>query len=478
MPIPNISILSGNDKDLIHERSLDLLQEVGIKFNSKRAVTLLAEAGCHADWDSLAIKFPREFIEKALTTLPAKILLAGKDPNKDVFCGNGSLVFCSPGGETMIRDIETRERRPANTEDLLTCLRVVESMPEIHEWCPMVIPMELPPRLRALKTCQLSLCESSKHMLGSPETREELPYFLEMIDAVVGHRNRLKKRPIFSAIASPVSPLQNSGVAVDNLLDMVEFTPPIFMQFLPLSGATAPITLAGTVVQANAEFLGNMALYQTATSGWPIIWAAAVGSIDMRTGVYVGGPETMLTTLSLIEMAKHYHVPVNTFGSSAAETQTIGYRTGMESMFGLLVSALAQADHMWWPADMDRLNTCDLPLTVMSTEAVRQIERMRKGFAFDETYMLFDTIKKMAFEADYLGDPSTKKFFREEHLQPELFPRVAYEEWSAAGKPTDESIAIARLKDMLSSYEPVLVDETIRHELESIYMSAEKKTLS
>jgi trimethylamine--corrinoid protein Co-methyltransferase len=338
----------------------------------------------------------------------------------------------------------------------------------------MLLPMELPPMLRAIKTGQLSLLKTTKHIMGSPESREELPFFLEMLEAAGGGRAQLKKRPILSAIINPVSPLQNSGALVDNLMDMIDYTPPVFMQFLPLAGATAPITLAGTILQANAEFLGNMALYQLASPGWPIIWASACGSLDMRTGVYVGGPEAMLMGLALIEMGKYYNVPVNTFGTSSAETHSMTYRTGMEAMFGVLNSALSQVDNMWWPADIDRFNTQDLAVTMMGCEPVRQILRMRRGFSMDYEHMLADVIMKMGFEAEYMGDPSTKKFFREEHLLSDIFPRTTYDEWHGAGEPTEESVALARAKKILASHEPVQVDPGLEKELERIYAAAEK----
>ncbi len=474
MPKPKLTLLSQEEKERIHGQSLEILQKVGVKFSSEKAIKILEEAGCEVDKDNLSAKFPPHLIEKALETLPSKFLLAAMDPEKDIMCGNGELYFTSVGGPTMIRDPETGERRPSNTEDVIMCARLVEAMDEIAEWCPMLLPMELPPMLRAIKTGQISLLNTNKHMMGSPESREELPFFREIYQVAAGGVDNLKARPLFSAIINPVSPLQNSGALVDNLMDMIDFTPPIFMQFLPLSGATAPITAAGTVLQANAEFLGNMALYQLASPGWPIIWASACGSLDMRTGVYVGGPEAMLMGLALIEMGKFYNVPVNTFGTSSAETQVMTYRTGMESMFGLLNSVMSQVDNLWWPADIDRFNTQDLAVTIMGCESVRQVLRMRKGFDLDDEHMLTETIIKMGVEAEYMGDPSTKKFFREEYLLPDLFPRITHDDWHAQGEPTEESIALARLKGILDKHEPIQVDHEFEKELDRIYAAAEK----
>ena len=88
--------------------------------------------------------------------------------------------------------------------------------------------------------------------------------------------------------------------------------------------------------------------------------------------------------------------------------------------------------------------------------------------------MLKDTIMSMGFEAEYMGDPSTKKYFREEHLLPDLFPRITHDDWHAAGEPTEESIAMARVKEILAKYKPIEVDPKLEKELDRIYAAAEK----
>ncbi len=471
---PRLTMLSQEDKERIHGQSLDLLQRVGMKYNSKRAVKIMEEAGCEVDWDGLSAKIPASVIEKAIESLPSKFLLAAMDPEKDITCGDGSLYYTSSGGPTLYRDLETRERRPSTTEDLIHCIWLTEAMDDVDEWCPMVLPMELPPPMRALKVCRNTLLHCTKHVMGSPETSEDLPYFLEMMDVVAGDRSSMKERPLFSPIIHPLRPLQNAGTLIDNLLDMVDFHPPIFMQFLPLAGATSPVTLAGTVVQQNAEFLGNMTLYQTVLPGWPIIWAMACGSLDMRTGAYVGGPEAMLMGLPLIEMGKFYGLPTNTFGASSSDTHAPDFRTGVDTMFGLLNSALTGVDNMWWPADLDFLNTIDLAQTLLSAEPVRQVDRVLKGFALDDEHVMLETIVKMGFEGNYLTDPSTKKYFRKEHRVPDLLPRISYEDWHAGGEKRDEDIALAMVKEILAKHEPKPVAPEVVKELDRIYEAAEK----
>jgi trimethylamine--corrinoid protein Co-methyltransferase len=474
MPFPKITLLSQEEKEQIHEKSLDLLQKVGIQFNSKKALSILADAGCEVDLENLSAKFPPHLVEKALETLPSKFLLAARDPEKDFIMGDGGLYFTAPGVCPWITDLDTGERRLATLDDMVQSAHLAEAIDEIDQFVPLVLPSDVPPMMRNLRAYQVTLLHTTKNFFGGAGRLEFVPFFLECIDAVLGDRSHLLQRPIFSAVINPSSPLTNGSMLVDGLLQFAPYKPPIFLQFLPLAGATAPVTLAGTVLEENTAFLGNMTLYQIVQPGWPTIWAAAAGVMDMRSGRYVGGPEALLITLALDEMAKFYNVPVNNFASSSSEAFSIGFQNGLEMTMGLVTQMLAGVDNFWWPSDMDGFNLMDLADVVLGREVIRQVKRLREGFTLDDEHFLLDVIKGMGFKGEYLGDPSTKKYFRQEHLLPDLFPRESYEAWEARGQ-SEREVAVARVKHILATHEPVQVHADVKKELERIMAAAEKQ---
>jgi trimethylamine--corrinoid protein Co-methyltransferase len=472
MPSPRLGFLNSTEINNIHQKSLEILSDVGIKFRSKSALQILEGGGCSVDWDERSAKIPAEVVNKALGTLPGEFLLAARNPEKDILCGGGDLYFTAAAQSTTFRDLETRQRRPSTSQDLIQCARLIDSLDTVQEFASMVVPNDVPPDLQGLRALQISLTHTSKHFLGGGQLKV-IPYVLEMMDAVLGDRKRLSERPLFSVVINPVSPLQNAEELVEATLSWSPYQIPIFLQFLPLAGATSPVTLAGTVLQANAEFLGNITLYQLAEPGWPILWAASAGTMDMTSGRWGMGPEGALMTLALIDMAKHYKVPVNAMGTSSGDAKAIGFQSGMDTVFNSLLPILAGVDNLWGPADFDGATLVDLPYILLAAEALRQIGRLIEGINLDQERFLFDVIEKMGYQGEYLGDPSTKKFFREEHLLPDLFPRESYEAWEARGQ-SEEEIAIERVKEILSTHEPEpLPDEVIR-EIDRIYASAEE----
>jgi trimethylamine--corrinoid protein Co-methyltransferase len=476
MANPKITLLSHDEKKRIHENSLDVLQKVGIQFNSKKAIDILADAGCEVDSEKLSARFPPHLVEQALETLPSSFLLAARDPDKDVIAGDGGLYFTAPGQCPYAIDLETGERRLATLDDLIQSAHLCEAIGEIHQWVPCFLPGDVAPRMRQLRALQVTLLYTSKNFLGGSERLEFVPFFFECIDAVLGHRSKLLERPIYSPVINPSSPLTNGGTLVDVMLEFAPYKLPIFLQFLPLAGATAPITLAGTVLQENVAFLGNMTFYQIVQPGWPLIWAAAAGAMDMHSGRYVGGPEAILMTLALDEMAEFYGVPVNNFGSSSSESFGIGFQNGLEMAMGMVTQILIGVDNFWWPSDLDGFNIMDLADIVLGREVVRQVERLKRGITLDDEHFLIDVIGAMKFQGEYLGNPSTKKYFREEHLLPELFPRESFEAWEAKGL-SEREIAVARAKEILTSHEPVQVEKEVQMELDRIMAAAEKELL-
>ena len=85
--------LTDDEKDLIHEQTLRVLEQAGIAYNLPEAIDLLAAAGAQVDRQTLRARVPRELVAAALQTVPRRVLLAARDPRRDVVLGDGSLTY-------------------------------------------------------------------------------------------------------------------------------------------------------------------------------------------------------------------------------------------------------------------------------------------------------------------------------------------------------------------------------------------------
>jgi trimethylamine--corrinoid protein Co-methyltransferase len=406
-----------------------------------------------------------------LETAPDRFSLSALNPDRDLEYGSGRLICVSSACPVYYRDLKTRERRASTSDDFIQSATLIDALDEVDEWCPMVVPGDVHPRLRTLRMFQLSFTHTSKHLLKAVLSWE-LPFVLEMMDAILGDRNKLRERPIWSYTYDDIAPLQKDGGHIDAGLALCEYDVPITTFQMIVSGATTPVTLSGSLLLMTANFLGSVVLYQLKRPGIPIVWGGAPTTLDMRAGLAALEIESAIMSVAHVEMAKFYGVPTLAFGSYTG-AKTISYQAGMDTVFGTALPALAGADAIYGPASQDTNNLTDLPAVLAGLEVWRQVRRLLEGMKVDEERLMFDTVAKMRFRADYLADPSTKKYFRQEHLLPELFPRESYDAWKSRGQ-TEEEKALAKVKEILRTHRPEPLPREVERELERIMKAAEK----
>ncbi len=470
MPI-SLSVLTQAEREDLYGRALDLLERVGIRFGSAKAIAVLADAGCTVDRDALSAKIPRGVVEKALKTAPSRFLLAGRDPKRDIDCGGGRTYVTAPGQAPWIRDLATRERRAATQDDFIACARLVNGIEEFDQWDYMLVPGDVPAQMMDLRCLQLSLAYSQKPILGWVGDPEAVPFALEMVEAVAGGRAAFRQRPLFSAYISPISPLDNDGPRVDALLAWASYRPPIHMLFIPLPGLTAPITLAGTILQETAAFLGNLSLYQLVEPGWPVIWGCAAGSVDMRSMLACQGPEKDLISVALVEMAKFFEVPCSGLGLTT-DAKDFGFQAGMDAASSGALLQLAGADGIWG-GSMDSSHLVDPAYLVLVAEAVRRIRRQSQGVTFDDEHLLADVIEEAMAGGQFMDHSSTALHYRTEHLTRDSLTAKSYDAWASDGV-SDEDWAVAEACRILDEHQADAPDPALAAELERIATAATK----
>ena len=106
-----LKILKQNEIEEIHQRALDVLQQVGCFMDHEEALALFEKHGAVVDQSTRIVKIPRNMVEEALRLSPSSILLAARDPEKDIHA-EGDRVYFGPGTLPIkVRDLETGQIR-------------------------------------------------------------------------------------------------------------------------------------------------------------------------------------------------------------------------------------------------------------------------------------------------------------------------------------------------------------------------------
>ncbi len=428
---PTLSILDRDAIQQIHDAALALLQDVGVKFGSEPAEALLQEAGQTLDSSTGAVRFSPDVVVDCLAKLPSQMHLAGRDETRDITLGTGRVHICSDGMGTFILDPESGQRRPSTLADLIAATRLSDALESLDLFWPPIVPSDVPDSVRTLVEAASGFMYTTLHNQHEIKHPDQVEPLFEMLDAILGDRRRHAERPIFSVTCCPVSPLQHEPEMTTACMELARNHVPISVLPMPLAGATAPVTIAGTLVMTWAEFLSGMALYQLVRPGAPVMLGIGSTILDMHTGLYsAGAPELSLINIALTQMAKQMGVPVLAQGI-VSDAKAPGTQAAMEKAVNGLAACLAGADVVNGLGLLDSHQLMSFEQLVIDDEMARLVRRVAGGFEVDKERIMADLVGEVGIGGHFLGQRRTLEYLKKgEHFQPKLSFRGSYGSWS------------------------------------------------
>jgi len=457
MTRPQIRLLSDEERAVLHEQTLTVLEEVGVAYNTPEAMDVLEGTGAILDRDRLTARLPRELVGRCLETVPRKLLLAARDSANDVWLGDGSLSFTSDGTATFVVDDETGERREGSAEDQRTLNRLFDALPNVDYIWPTISARDLDPVAADLEIQAIAWRSCAKHVQDEIRTPELVPPMLDMMAAVGGATPA--ERPVYSQINCTIAPLGHDTDMTEASIAMARAGVPIAIMPMPLMGTTAPITVAGVTVQCMAELLSAVVLFQLAAPGCPLIASPEPASADLRTGLYVcGSPEAGAATLACIEMSKqHYGLPTQG-GGTGGDAKAPDFQDGIEG--GGVLDVLVGADSLVGLGCFDGAQATSLATIVLHNDAAGLVKEELRRVPFDAASCLIDDIRAVGPGGHYMGRRSTRRHAHDVWM-PSVLRRGTFE--ASRGRTLVQD-ALERAHELLATHEvKPLPDDVDRH---------------
>jgi trimethylamine--corrinoid protein Co-methyltransferase len=458
-----IHYLSDTEKEFIHEKVLEVLADVGIAYNSSKAIDLLADAGAQVDRETLTAKLTWDVIEPALKTSPAQVLLAGRVPEVDVTLGGDRWVCTSDGMTTNVLDDRTGEVHNGTVDDLALFTRLTDAMPAIDTLWPSPQTGDIDGWNMPLVMQATMMRNGSKHVQDEVRAPEMVDPILDMYEAAAGAK--LTERPYFSVTNCTIAPLQHDKEMTEAGLLMCKRGVPIFVLPMPLVGSTGPGTVLSTCIIELAELLSGIVLYQLANPGCATIAGVGGGITDMRRGGYVSAsPEIGLINMICVEMARFYGLLVQATGMSS-DAKAANFQAGSEGGMTALVAALLGADSLIAAGGLDGIQLSSLAKVILDGEQIGALRRYMREEPIDEEHALMDDIRAVGIGGHYLGSKNTRRFSRTEIWQPEVFQRGTFNNY--VGKPLVEQ-ALERAEEILAGHEPAPLPAGAEDRIQSV----------
>jgi trimethylamine--corrinoid protein Co-methyltransferase len=347
---------------------------------------------------------------------------------------------------------------------------------EIDLFWPMVVAGDVPEPEHTLKEFAISMLGTGKHIQHEASGEQEAKTEIAIASAAVGGEEELRRKPVFSAVQCPVSPLTLEKESVEAAIEFSNAGIPIVGMSMVLSGLTAPATLAGALTVSNAEALGSLIVSQAACKGAPFIYGVSSAPIDIVGGGFLNGaPELALISAASAQMARSYGLPSLVAGM-ITDSHYQSQQSGFEKLQTGLIPALAGPSIVCGVGGIDEDNIASLEQLVIDCDIWGSIMRVARGFEANADTISFDLIKRMSPDHSYHDDMETAKRFRKEVWQPRLPIRQNLTAWNACGSKTIEESAHEIVVDAMSNHHPVQMDRDREKEIMGIYKRFQKST--
>lgn len=308
-----IKLLSKEKLDEIHYGTLDVLESVGLKVYEQDARDILAEHGCRVDNEKQIVKFPPYIVEDAIHDCPKQFMMYGQDPKYDYLMNGMDYDFtgASMGEAIFVRDPYTGTKHPSTKKDAADVARLVDALDDLKvNNRALCIAPSVPGEVYQIHIIEAMLNNTRKHVCIGTDSGYSVEMIIRMGAAVAGGMDKLRERPILNVGSCSVSPLILSGATTGPIIAAAKAGIPFKLTPCPGAGSTGPMTIAGTIIVANAEFLGGLVLGQAIRRGTPMVYGAACGTTNMGIGTYaVGTAELTLMCVAQTELTKYYGIP-------------------------------------------------------------------------------------------------------------------------------------------------------------------------
>jgi trimethylamine--corrinoid protein Co-methyltransferase len=328
-------------------------------------------------------------------------------------------------------------------------------LPQYDAQSTAVICNEIPKSISDLYRLYLVLLYSTKPIVTGAFAIPTLQVMVDMLSIFAGGRKGLAEKPqaVFDVCPSP--PLIWSNFGAQNLIDLARAGVPAQMVSMPLAGATAPVTLIGSVVQHAAECLSGITIHQLAKPGSPIVWGGAPAIFDMRTGTTpMGAIETAMIDASYAQVGKYLGLPTHTY-LCASDAKVIDAQAGLESGIGAIIGALAGVNMISGAGMLDFLACFSLEKLVIDAEIIAMAKRLLSGVHTPTETLATAMFEGINFKGDFLKQKVTRDLFsKEQYLPSKVLDRDSIRGWHQAGSLDALARAKAQVQLLLDQFQP------------------------
>lgn len=462
-------ILSEKEIYQIHETAIKILWEVGFEISYPPMLELLENNGATIDRENYRAYLPHELVSKCIKRAPAEFKFYGQEEGKEIILG-GEKVNFGTGGEALYVMDTDRQRRPAVLQDIADFACLTDKLENVDFFIIPTVAQDVNINNLNINGYFQALRNTGKPVMGGIVDVESLRRVIELSSHLAGGMDKLRERPFVGFISTVASPLKIDDDRVEVLMEVAQHGLPLAVSSAPIAGATSPMTLAGTLVQQNAEALIGVVLSQLVNPGTPVLYSAVPCTMDMRYGSFLmGSIESGLMNAAVTQMAHHYRLPCYiTVG--VTDSKLPDAQAAYESATTCMLAALAGGNYIKQAFGfLDGAITISYAQFVIDNDIVGSCLRTLRGIDVNTNTLAFDVIADVGPGGNFLTQQHTVEHLRTEKYLPRVSSRQGYHAWLKAGEKDSWKNAEEIARKLIEESPKEHIPEDLGKELYSLF---------
>lgn len=438
--------LTREQVETIHRNALRILAEIGVQVEHEEVRERLATIGGQGDGHSGRVRFPVQVTERYLFAAQKRAVEL-RTPTIRAVSGVFQSYYADPSTDDLLPFNEDRLARYAGLARSLTLVEPVGLLG--LPFVPDGIPAQYLPLAEKLYAWKYGMRPDGSIQLSG--------LCAPLIDVFSCHAEMSGKRleDVFTAVGYLISPLKLARPECEQWLYFFKLGLRMTIGHLPSQGATAPITLAGSITLMLAEQIFLHLLHRAFWEDGVFRVGGGATTIDMRRGASCyGRPEKQRINLAFADIARFYGCPCDGH-TGHSDAKRPSFEAGAQKATGALMTALATGCGTVKVGQLSCDEICSPVQMILDHDLVRGLRALLAEPVVNEAECAFEEILAGCGGGNFLGTDLTAQRFRTELYQPQTWSWQMASGWLQTGKRLDVDIAKDRFREFESRFAPV-----------------------